>query len=143
MSAYVEKQRPGMLGASVDELIEAMASLLPEIDRKALVNNRFLAEHMRETDDEGLRHNGNGWTDDSMAFIAPWGFELDEIKVPVTLWQGSEDLMVPYGHGKWLASALPQDKLKAHLLEGEGHISVFVGHTEDMVNELVSMAKLR
>jgi pimeloyl-ACP methyl ester carboxylesterase len=62
-----------------------------------------------------------------MAFISPWGFELSEIKVPVLLYQGSEDLMVPYSHGKWLAKHLPKKGLSVNLLEGEGHLSIFVG----------------
>lgn len=75
------------------------------------------------------------------ACIEPWGFELSEVKVPVIIYQGSEDLMVPFAHGKWLAEHLPQDMVKKHLLEGEGHISIFLDHMENMIDELVAFAK--
>ena len=49
---------------------------------------------------------------------------LGTITVPVSIWQGSEDLMVPFAHGVWLADAMPA--ARSFLLQGEGHMSV--GH---------------
>jgi hypothetical protein len=52
------------------------------------------------------------------------------------IWQGSADLMVPFSHGQWLASQLPD--ASAHLEEGEGHLSVGLGALDRMLDELVS-----
>jgi len=54
------------------------------------------------------------------------------------LWQGTEDLMVPITHGKWLAERIPG--VIAHLKEGEGHLSIGVGAIDAMLNELVAVA---
>jgi hypothetical protein len=52
------------------------------------------------------------------------------------VWQGSEDLMVPFAHGRWLAGHIPG--VTAHLEAGEGHLSIGVGAIGPMLDELVS-----
>jgi pimeloyl-ACP methyl ester carboxylesterase len=48
-----------------------------------------------------------GWVDDSLAFIAPWGFDPALISVPVLLTYGRADVLVPPVHGEWLAATIP------------------------------------
>ena len=55
----------------------------------------FLLDHLRA----GIGPSGDGWIDDDLVFVAPWGFDLASIRVPVQLWQGEQDQFVPYGHG--------------------------------------------
>ena len=60
----------------------------------------------------------DGWLDDHLAFAAPWGFELGDIKVPVSLWHGSADERA----GKYvdiLAAAMPHAERKYYV---GGHI---------------------
>jgi len=49
--------------------------------------------------------------------------------------------MVPFAHGEWLAKHLPQQHLRKYLLQGEGHISIFLGNVEKMVGELLEITK--
>jgi pimeloyl-ACP methyl ester carboxylesterase len=79
-----------------------------------------------------------GWLDDDLMFTGHWGFRLDSIKVPVALWQGDADLMVPFAHGQWLAAHLPQ--AQAHLLDGEGHLSIKVEGPEGILADLLRLA---
>ncbi|MEO7262107.1 MAG: alpha/beta hydrolase [Jatrophihabitantaceae bacterium] len=62
-----------------------------------------------------------GWVDDDLAFLTGWGFGLDEIDVPVTVRYGAQDVLVPAGHGDWLASHVPAATVVVHT-EG-GHLS--------------------
>ena len=70
----------------------------------------------------GLRASSDGWLDDDLAFVSPWGFDVASISVPVLITQGDQDLMVPFAHGQWLASAVPSATVR--LMDGEGHISL-------------------
>jgi hypothetical protein len=89
---------------------------------------------------EALRTGVDGWLDDDLAVTKPWGFGLDEISIPIIVWQGSADLMVPFAHGQWLSSRLRG--VSAHLEQGEGHLSVGLGALDQMLDELVKAGGL-
>ncbi|HVA61803.1 MAG TPA: hypothetical protein VNG13_14905 [Mycobacteriales bacterium] len=42
--------------------------------------------------------------------------------MPVLLWQGRHDAMVPFGHGEWLAARIPG--VAARLSEDDGHLTL-------------------
>ena len=63
-----------------------------------------------------------GLIGDDLAYVAPWGFELEEVAAPVLLLHGGEDRMVPASHGRWPGSRLSAAALR--LYPDEGHISV-------------------
>ncbi len=131
---YLDGELPGLQQTDGAGIVEAMATLLPDVDR-ALLTEDFgdaLAAHMHE----GLRTGVDGWLDDDLAFTRPWGFDLGSITVPTSLWQGSEDLMVPFAHGVWLADHIAG--VTPHLLDGEGHLSVGVGALDEMFADLAA-----
>ena len=115
-------------------IVEELASLLPEVDR-AFCTDEHGGELARAFQ-EALVVSEDGWVDDDLAFVRPWGFDLDAIRVPVHVWQGSADLMVPFAHGEWLAGAVPGASV--HLLDGEGHLSIGVGQAEAIVAALLA-----
>jgi pimeloyl-ACP methyl ester carboxylesterase len=45
--------------------------------------------------------------EDYVACRRPWGFEPADVHVPVVLWHGRRDRLVPVGHALRLAAALP------------------------------------
>ncbi|MEO6998326.1 MAG: alpha/beta hydrolase [Terracoccus sp.] len=139
LRALLEQQAPGLRNATPAAIVEQMRSLLPPVDQ-AVINDEFGAD-LVDGFAEGLRRGVDGWLDDDLAICAPWGFDLSEITVPTFVWQGSEDLMVPFAHGQWLArqlSAQPDRHRSSanHLLEGEGHLSIWLRAVEPMLDEL-------
>jgi pimeloyl-ACP methyl ester carboxylesterase len=60
----------------------------------------------------------------------------------VILYQGTKDKMVPYAHGEWLAKHLPQEKLRKHLIQGQGHVSIFLGREDSIIDELLAILKV-
>ena len=80
----------------------------------------WLAASLRDA----LRAGTDGWRDDDLAFVTPWGFDLTNIERPVAVWQGDQDRMVPFAHGRWLGSAILG--AETHLRPGEGHLSLAV-----------------
>ncbi|MEP7332085.1 MAG: alpha/beta hydrolase [Terracoccus sp.] len=139
LRALLEQQAPGMRNATPADIIEQMRSLLPPVDQ-AVITDEFGADLVAGFA-EGLRVSVDGWLDDDLAFSAPWGFDLAEITVPTFVWQGSEDLMVPFAHGQWLARSLSEQpnwhrSSAIHLLEGEGHLSIWLTAVGPMLDEL-------
>ena len=134
--------RTEMLKGGVADMIEAMSSLLPDVDKEAMTKNTEVGQYLVDSIHEGLKAGSDGWVDDDLSMIEPWGFELSEIKVPVILYQGTKDKMVPYAHGEWLAKHLPQEKLRKHLIQGQGHVSIFLGREDSIIDELLAILKV-
>lgn len=63
-----------------------------------------------------------GGVDEYHAFVAPWGFAPEAVRVPVTLHQGSDDRLVPAAWAWRLAARLPDAVVRPH--PGEGHFIV-------------------
>lgn len=57
---------------------------------------------------------------DLALFGRPWGFALREVRVPVRLWYGDADNIVPLAHGQHLAKQLPDASLRVR--PGDGHL---------------------
>lgn len=138
VTKYCEAMRVDMLKGGVADLIEAMDSLLPDVDKEVMTNGT-MGQFMVDMVQDGLKNNAQGWIDDDLSCIKPWGFDFDEIKVPVILYQGSEDKMVPFSHGQWIAKHLPKEHLREHLMEGQGHLSIFIGQEDTIINELLGI----
>jgi pimeloyl-ACP methyl ester carboxylesterase len=79
----------------------------------------------------------DGWVDDDFAFYGDWGFDLSAISIPVTIWQGGEDNIIPVAHPAWLADNVPGAKLE--FLPAEGHASLFAHHFGDMLDGLTAL----
>ena len=134
LRAYLEAARPELLQITGDQIVTQLETLLPPVDRESLTGEfgDFLARQFRQA----VSVSVDGWLDDDLAFTRPWGFDLDAIAVPTYVWQGSEDLMVPFAHGEWLAAHLPNAVV--HLESGEGHLSVGIGAMGRMLDELLA-----
>src|SRR5439155_10903116 len=66
----------------------------------------------------GLRSGPEGWIDDDLAFVKPWGFDPATIHVPTLIWQGEQDLFVPPAHGRWLMQRIPAAERRLTLEDG-------------------------
>lgn len=131
-----DAERPGMMG-DAQSITTAMASVLPEVDKAAILRDPAFGNYLSQSFREGLQQSCDGWIDDDLAFLQPWGFDVGENKTPVLLYQGSDDKMVPFAHGKWIAKHLPESVSQIRLLEGHGHISIFLDHVDEMIDGLL------
>lgn len=120
LEAFLAEAAAGLAAVTGPEVNEAMSSLLPAVDKAHLTGAaaEHLAAELRWSVSTGIW----GWFDDDVAFVRPWGFDLADIRVPVLVWQGSDDLMVPFAHGQWLAANVPT--AEPTLAQGEGHLSL-------------------
>jgi len=106
--------------------------LAPQLDRDVLVGG--YAEQMATVMHRALAGGFDGWVDDDLAFTADWGFQLDSVAAPVTVWQADLDLMVPQAHGRWLAAHVPT--ATARLAPGHGHISLMTRFRAEILDDL-------
>jgi pimeloyl-ACP methyl ester carboxylesterase len=86
--------------------VTALSPEMPEPDRRVVADGgirTMLAQNFAEA----LRDSAAGWIDDALAFCAPWGFNPADIKVPVLLWHGENDVFSPVAHARWLADQIP------------------------------------
>lgn len=95
---------------------------LPEADvaalRQRLSNpghlDRIIAAH---------RDGVDGWIDDCIATVTPWGFDPAEIARPVGVFYGPDDVLVPATHAQWLLSHIPgvegRELPGGHILDDE------------------------
>lgn len=132
--AFLVEDMLPVLSASAEEVAAAMGELLTPVDAAAL-DVDFLSATFNRAGAQGVI----GVRDDGLAAYAPWGFDLASITVPVAVWQGDQDAMVPLGHGAWLAAHVPG--AVAHLVQGEGHISL-IRRIDEILAELRGLAGL-
>lgn len=122
------RHRPGIVRA-------AFAASLSAPDRALLGTDPSLVERGTAMGLEATRQGGAGLVEDLRVVMRPWGFRLEEIAAPTTVWQGDRDGSIPFRWGARLAEAIPRATLRA--CPGEGHL-LLASHLEEIAAELAS-----
>ncbi len=138
LRSYLRHEGQQLKDITAADIVSSLQTVLPDVDRAVLTGE--FGEDIAASFREAVRVSVDGWLDDDLAFANLWGFSLDEISVPTMIWQGSDDLMVPFSHGQWLAARLPAARV--HLEDGEGHLSVGLGALDRMLDELTAADRL-
>ena len=73
---------------------------------------------------------------DAEIFASPWGFALEDVRVPVRLWHGKLDRTFDYSLAQQLAKRLPDCKLR--VVENTGHFSLPIRHTREILADLIA-----
>ena len=128
LSAMLRHEAEGLASVTPDQLAEAISPHLSGPDAEALRGE--LAGFLHGMILGGLATGIDGWVDDDLAFVKPWGLDVAAIVVPVSVWQGDDDLMVPGAHGRWLATHVAG--AEPRLLPGEGHLTLFANRIGDI-----------
>jgi pimeloyl-ACP methyl ester carboxylesterase len=131
ISAWMDKNAVPFKDVTDVEIREALGGLIGDADKKAL--DGVVADEYATATRKGLAVSFDGWIDDDIAFVQPWGFALSDISVPVLIWQGDQDLMVPHAHSYWLEKHIPTGKL--HFVPGHGHISLIADYKDEIINQ--------
>ncbi len=72
----------------------------------------------------GTRYGLRGPIYDVVLFGQPWGFSPRDIRVPIRIWHGDADQIVPLSHSEHLALVIPDVVLR--VIPGLGHFAGFV-----------------
>jgi pimeloyl-ACP methyl ester carboxylesterase len=113
--------------------LQLMTREVPPADAAVLMRPAVRDAFFRD-----LRHasstTGQAGAQDFQIFARDWGFRLEDITVPVDIWQGDVDRNVPPAHARRLADRIPGAVL--HEIPGEGHL-LFVDHMPDILGKIV------
>ncbi len=137
--AHMESAAREFAGATSENIVALFGGLLSAPDLAVLEREserEWLARECRDA----FAVSAAGFIDDDRAFFAPWGFDPSAIEVPVEVWYGDLDLMVPPTHGAWLARTIP-DANPVHLPD-EGHVSLVVSHADMLAEAILALGEL-
>ena len=139
LAPYIETEGQQLRTVEPAGVVEAFGGLVPEVDKAVLTG--AVAAHYADEFHKAFETGVAGWLDDDLAFVRPWGFDLADITVPVSVWQGEQDLMVPFAHGQWLAAHVPGATV--HLYAEHGHLSLTEDHVPTILADLAATARAR
>jgi pimeloyl-ACP methyl ester carboxylesterase len=138
LTRYLEKESEPLRQITGDQIVAELGGLVSGAD-KDVITGEFadeLAAGCRAAVREGIA----GWRDDDLAFARDWGFSLGALAGRAAVWQGDQDLMVPFAHGQWLAAHIPAASV--HLEPGAGHLTMTVTAIDRILDDLLDLAGL-
>jgi pimeloyl-ACP methyl ester carboxylesterase len=115
LARFYDPEIENLRNADVDGFISAVG----DDPATATPERRETAAYVLGAIQEGLRPGRDGWLDDGLAMLRPWGFEPGDVRRPVAVWHSQDDPMVAIEHGRRLAAAIPG--AEPFLVDGLGH----------------------
>jgi hypothetical protein len=86
---------------------------------------------------EAFRQGAVGIAQEAGIFMQPWGFGLEDIKIPnIHLWHGDLDTNVPIEMARYMADKIPNCHFQVY--HGEGHYSVPINHLNEIVSTMAA-----
>ena len=110
-----------LVNASNTRLLRAVLRSFPPADR-SVVSEWGPPEQALAFLRESVRQGTAGCIQDYRIFGDPWGFALEEIRVPVQIWEGSEDHTGPPGYREFHHRQIAGSTVT--VVRGEGHLSL-------------------
>jgi pimeloyl-ACP methyl ester carboxylesterase len=131
--AQLERDLADMLAATPDTLVDYLLTLLGPADKAVL--DEDLAAFMIEDSRAAILPSSDGWFDDDLVLMKPWGFDLASISVPTLYRHGEQDKFVPFAHGVWLAGHIPG--VESRLTAEDGHLTIVTRRYDEVQSWLL------
>lgn len=93
-------------------------------------------EAIFESQRRAWRGSAEGVMSDAQIYAQPWGFALEDVRVPVRLWHGKEDRAFAVRLAEDVANRLPN--CRTRFVENEGHYSLPIRHMHEILHDLIS-----
>jgi len=111
-------ERAGQVRSHSEGLLKLLWPELVGHDKEA-IGDIALRRLIARVHADALHDTVDGWVDDVLAMSRPWKVELSDIKAPVKLWSGSDDVFSPVSHTYWLAKRINRADLEVE--QGKAH----------------------
>ena len=106
---------------------------LPEPDRLVL-SEPEAQEFVLASAVEGVCQGSGPLLEEIRIYSKSWGFKLDDLNVPISLFQGEVDIDVPASMARYQAELIPDCEL--NLYPTDGHFSLLVNHIDEIIASL-------
>jgi pimeloyl-ACP methyl ester carboxylesterase len=106
---------------------------LPEPDRLVL-SGANAQQLVLASAVEGVRQGSKPLLEEISIYSKFWGFELSDLNVPVSLFQGEADIDVPASMARYQAELIPNCEL--NLYPTDGHFSLLVNRIDEIIASL-------
>jgi pimeloyl-ACP methyl ester carboxylesterase len=93
-------------------------------------------EAIFESQRRAWRGSAEGVMVDAQIYAQPWGFSLEDIRVPVRLWHGTQDRAFSFRLAEEVAKRLPD--CNARFIDNAGHYSLPIRYMREILKDLVS-----
>src|SRR6266704_4245279 len=94
-------------------------------------------EAVFESQRRAWRGSTEGVMADAQIYAQPWGFPMEEVRVPVRLWHGKQARAFSFRLAEEIAKRLPN--CKARYVDGAGHYSLPIRHMHEILEDLISV----
>lgn len=95
-------------------------------------------EAIFESQRRAWRGSAEGVMADAQIYAQPWGFAIEDVRVPVRLWHGKEDRAFSVQLAEAVAKRLPN--CKARFVDDAGHYSLPIRHMREILQDLICNA---
>ncbi|MEE8543544.1 MAG: alpha/beta hydrolase [Gammaproteobacteria bacterium] len=100
-----------------------------------LTGSRELAEAYVMETLEAFRQGTKGPAFDARLYVRPWGFRLEDIKLPtVYLWHGQRDVHVPITMARAVSESIPN--CQARFFPAEDHLTLILQHLDEVLETM-------
>ncbi|MFP4314833.1 MAG: alpha/beta fold hydrolase [Desulfovibrionales bacterium] len=120
--------------------IALMSWVTPAPANKAVLTDPEIRTVLAASLGESIRQGAQGIATDLCLYVQEWGFDLQDIRIPVIIWQGRRDVTVPEEMGRQLQRTIP--KSSAYFLPEEGHFSVPLARMDRILSRIVQNESL-
>ena len=133
LRGFIEKDSKTIL-EKPEKRLRQLQRFLPRPDRKLLREKPEYGVDFIRGSQEAYRQGIDAVVQEWRLYVADWGFQLEEIKLPIDLWYGTKDKMTPKYRGYYLNDKLKNSSL--HVLENEGHFSLIRNHATKILTKV-------
>ncbi len=128
----------GSFYADPVQMEKRMMQALPLPDRELMVARPDVLDTFSAAAKEAHRQGIDGDAWEWRLYVRPWGFDLGDIEMPLSLWYGEVDQNAPPGMGRYLASQIHHSRL--HMVADGGHFSTINNHIDAIFDDLLQHA---
>lgn len=111
----------------------AFASWLSESDKKIL-KNQSLAKDLHRVVRESFRQGAVGPTRDALLCYRDWGFPLGALQVPLYIYHGQDDKLVPVSFSHYVSQAIETASLTTY--PGTGHYGLIANKNGEILKDI-------